>query len=125
MTIADLKKSMDARFGEHDTQFAAIDKRFDAIDARFAAVDARFDGIDARFDRLDARIVASEETTRRHFDIVAEQLRADMKLVIDKLTSMNDQISGATATNAREHGGFVHVLDDHEVRIKALERKSS
>ncbi len=76
MKIADLKKSMDARFEQHDT--------------RFEAIDARFDEIDVRFDKLEARIMASEGATRGHFDVVAEQLRADLKLWYEKLTAMND-----------------------------------
>ena len=125
MKIADLKKSMDARFESADARFENIDARFDSIDRRFAAVDARFDRVDARFDTLEARMVAWEQTIRRHFDIIAEQLRGDIKLLYDTLTASQAQIAGLTATNAQDHGGFVHIFDNHEVRIQALERKSN
>ena len=117
MKGADLKKGMDARFD-------VVDARFDAVDARLEQHEERLKEHDARFDQLEARIIDSQETTRRHFDIVAEQLRADMKLLYDGVIAMNDQISGFMRTNAREHAAILQALDNHEVRIKSLESNS-
>ena len=37
-----------------------------------------------RFDGLEGIVRKSAEETRRHFDMVAEQMRADFKVVADK-----------------------------------------
>ena len=104
MRVSALKKEMDERFAQ--------------VNARFAQVDARFAQVDARFDELERRIAAEGETTRRHFDIVAEQFRAEMRLLHDKQAASDEKMS----SNHREHATFKRALDDHEVRIQVLER---
>lgn len=47
-------------------EFAAMREE---MGSRFRAMDSRFDGVDRRID-------AEHETTRRHFDVVAEALRS-------------------------------------------------
>ena len=51
MTIPQLKRSMDRRFKRVDRRFADMDRRFEA---------------------LERLVIEEAETTRRHFDIVAE-----------------------------------------------------
>jgi len=58
--------------------------------------------MNSRFDRLEARITEGEAATRRHFDIVAESLRAEIRLRLE-------------GTDSR--------VDDHERRIQALEKR--
>ena len=69
--------------------------------AEFADVRAESGALEAR---LVERIVQEGETTRRHFDIMVERMNDIAKVVAE---------------------GVVHhttVLDDHEHRIKTLER---
>ena len=97
--------SIDARFDSMDARFESIDARFDSIDARFESIDARFQSVDAEFRSVRAEIKAEGEATRRHFDIVAEQLKDIVKVVAE-----------GTARNTGR-------LDDHEIRLTRVERK--
>ena len=56
-------------------------------------------------ERLDAKIDVSHEETRRHFDIMVEKVHEAVKLV---------------AEVGAHHGT---VLDEHEHRIKKIERR--
>src|SRR5262245_65860946 len=89
-------EAVDRRFEAIDRRFEAVDRRFDAVDARFDAMDARFDGMDARFDAMDARFDALRQevrdeiaregaTTRRHLDVVAESMKADIALFMTRV----------------------------------------
>ena len=55
-----------------------IDRKLDrlsaSVDERFDRVDERFDRVDKRFEAVLAEIAAEGEKTRRHFDMVAEQM---------------------------------------------------
>ena len=97
--------SIDARFDSIDARFEGIDARFDSIDARFESIDARFESVDAEFKSVRAEIKAEGEATRRHFDIVAEQMRDSIRVVAE-----------GTARNTER-------LDDHEIRLTRVERK--
>ena len=72
---------------EMGSRFRAIDSRFDGVDSRFDGVDSRFDSVDSRFDSVDRRIQAEHETTRRYFDVVAEDLRHDVQAVAEGVLS--------------------------------------
>ena len=54
---------------------------------------------------LRAEIRTEGETTRRHFDVMVEGMKADVKLVAE----------------ANSH--HTTILDDHERRIQAIERR--
>lgn len=65
-------------------EFAAMREE---MDTRFRVIDSRFDGVDSRFDAMDRRIEGEHETTRRHFDVVAEDLRHDLQAVAQGVLS--------------------------------------
>lgn len=97
--VRDLKTEMDGRFSELKTELRG---RFADVDRRFEQVDRRFEDVDRRFDRLEARMHEEHVETRRHFDVVAEQLKTDVKLIVE---------------------GCHNRLDNHERRIQALEKR--
>ena len=70
-----LSSSVDARFQQVDERFQQVDKRFQQVDERFQQVDQRFQQVDERFDQVVRLIVEEGKATRRHFDIVAEQMK--------------------------------------------------
>jgi chromosome segregation ATPase len=122
---------VDRRFDEVDKRFDKVDQRFDEIDQRFGEVDQRadksdqrLDGIDQRLAAMDARITGEAAATRRHMDVVAESLRADLNVVIDKTTATGEKVDRLIASNAIEHSAFLEALTDHEVRITRLEAAS-
>ena len=88
--FADTQTQMDSRFAEMDakmdTRFAEMDAK---MDTRFQGVDARFQGVDARFTAMEQRITAEGEHTRRHFDVVAEQLRGDISLLATTVATIS------------------------------------
>jgi hypothetical protein len=101
MTIAQLKRSMDSRFKR-------VDKRFDRVDRRF---ERRFERIETELRALGQEMgKRSDETrgyfekTRRHFDVVAESLHDDFRLFAEAIRADSER------------------LDDHEVRLRRLER---
>jgi hypothetical protein len=107
MKIVDLKKEMTAAFAE--------------VDARFKHVDARFEQVDARFERLERALVTEHETTRRHMDILIEQCRAEIRLALERWAEHDRRMDDLQASNARDHAAFIQWLQDHEVRLTALE----
>lgn len=70
------------------------------VRAGFAVVDRRFADLQKR---IEKRMKEDAETTRRHFDVVAESLRDTIKVI------------------AESEAHHATVLGDHEVRIKTLE----
>lgn len=92
------------------------------MDARFAQMDARFSQVDARFDVIEKKIREEGEATRLHIDVLYEKFKADLQVSLDKSVATGHAIATLDAVNAAEHTGFVRVLDDHEARLKAVER---
>jgi hypothetical protein len=100
LSVRELKAEMDVRFRELKTEMhGRFHELTTEMDGRFAAVDRRFDRLEAH---IEARMQEEHAETRRHFDIVAESLRAEIRL---------------------RHEGTDARLDNHERRIQALEKR--
>lgn len=123
MEVRELKDDMDRQFEAVGKQFEAVGKRFEAVDKRFEAVDKRFEAVDRRFEEVIALIVSEGERTRRHFDVVAEQLISERNLAIDKTLAVDQRVGRLTASNASDHVEFRARLGDHEQRLTELEPK--
>jgi septal ring factor EnvC (AmiA/AmiB activator) len=111
MKIVELKKAMDARFEQ--------------VDARFEQVDARFAQVDAHFETLETRLATEHETTRRHMEMLVDQLKAEYRVGFDRMLATDQRLASLDAVNTRVHGTIAAILDDHELRIKALEPRST
>ena len=109
MDLTELKADMDERFGD--------------VDQRFAQVDQRFARVDDRFQELIDLILSEGERTRRHFDVVAEQMKSERNFAIDKAVAVDERTGRLTASNAADHVEFSARLDDHEARLAELEQK--
>lgn len=70
LSVRDLKTEMDGRFHDLKTE----------MDGRFSELKTELNG---RFADVDRRSHEEHIETRRHFDVVAEQLRTDMKLMVE------------------------------------------
>jgi hypothetical protein len=108
---------VDARFAEVDARFAQIDERFAQVDARFAQVDARFVQIDDRFVEIQTLVTEEAQSTRRHMDVVVENAVAQIRAIATSAGVAHHRLD----VNQSEHATFTGVLDDHELRLKALE----
>jgi hypothetical protein len=108
-------KKADNEFEKIDSQFKKIDNEFVAVRAEFVAVRAEmtagFKNVDERFKQVDDQIKVEGETTRRYFDIVAEQFKEYVKVLAD-----------GTARNTERLDGHEKRLDDHDKRLMVLEQ---
>jgi len=108
MTIEELHRTVVDGVRKNDELFAGIDARFARIDERFDRVDAEFVKVRQEMrefhDALDTRILEQGETMRRHFDVMVEKVEAAVRIV------------------AEGHTHLWTVLDNHEVRLQAIEK---
>ena len=125
MRVSELKLEMDGRFVEVQQQFAEVQQRFAEVQQQFAGVrqqfaDVRqqFAEVRQQFAEMDRRITEEGEQTRRHFDVVAEQLKSEIALLataVVRLERSNVDIRAGQAT-------VFSALSDHELRLRILER---
>jgi hypothetical protein len=92
-----------------------LEKLSASVDKRFEQVDKRFEQVDQRFDAVLKEITAEGDRTRRHFDVVAEQMKYERNLAIDMATATSERLARLTATNAAEHVSF-------DTRLTELEK---
>lgn len=92
----ELTDYLDRRFDEFgqqlDSRFAAHDARFTTVDTKLAEHDARFTEHDGLLARLDARITESAAETRRHFDVIAEALMDQIRLVAEGVLTVDQKL---------------------------------
>ena len=74
---------------------------FARIDARFESVESRFESVDSRFAKLDAKIDEKFEESKRHFGVVADDLRSQTQTVAEsvgvldrKIDRVDERLSG-------------------------------
>ena len=86
------------------------------MDTRFADVHTK---MDAGFSDMQARISTEGEVTRRHFDVVAEQLTSEIAILATAVVSL----TRSHEDNRGGHITMISALNDHEVRLLVLERQ--
>jgi hypothetical protein len=109
VTLRQFQRHVDRRFDRLEKTKAGKSelRRLSArSDKRFAKFDKRFDQVDKQVAALRAQMHAHFSDARRHFDMVAESLRDDLRLFADGI-----------------HGNTER-LDNHEARLRRLERTS-
>ena len=79
-------------------------------------LNARFDGLQASF---EASIKAEGIVTRRHFDVVAEALKDEIKLIADGHAAVRDDVAVLKLGQHRLEAGQMRL----EVRQLALEHR--
>jgi len=89
--------------------------------ARFESLETRLVSLDMRLAALDTRIATEAVATRRHFDVIAEELRGSFKDVIAMTVATGEKVDRLIASNTVEHAAFLEAITDHEVRITRLE----
>ena len=62
------------------------------LDRRFEAVDRRFSEMDRRFEELRTEMRAGDADTRRHFDVVAEDLKSRIQLVAEGVLLVDEKL---------------------------------
>lgn len=95
------------------TSVGEVRKTLDAHDRRFDQIDKRFDQVDTRFEQVDRRIDQQGSSLRT----LIEAVDAKVDLVLEKVTHLMQRDLYNTAGHAR----FETRLDNHELRLIALE----
>jgi len=110
MKVSELKADMDAAFTQ-------VDERFKQVDQRFEQVDRRLEAVDTRLEAMDRRITDEGNSTRRHFDVVAEDLKSQFKAVADASAQSERRLASITSESVT----LLSALSDHELRLRVLE----
>jgi phage host-nuclease inhibitor protein Gam len=118
---SELQREMHRLSGEVKEQFAEVRERFAEVRERFAGIGQRFEQVDREFVAVRAEIAHEGEATRRHFDMVAEQMKADNALLAAGIAELSRKFEESRS----ERQTVTHILDDHELRLKTLERRRS
>jgi len=84
----------------------SIDERFAKVDEQFAKVDQRFAKVDQQFEEMKAQL-----------GVKIEALGVKVDLVYDAVIAFQDH----PKANARDHERFTVRLENHDLRILALE----
>ncbi|HSC26537.1 MAG TPA: hypothetical protein VLD67_04640 [Vicinamibacterales bacterium] len=126
-TIETLAGKIDALSISIDKRFDGVDKRLDGVDKRLVGVEKRLDASDARFDGLEKRLDASDNRfdgfekkladVRNELLIRIDGVDSKVGLVLEKVEDLIKRDVGNSVTHAR----FQERLDDHELRLIALE----
>jgi hypothetical protein len=114
--VTELKRELDTLVAHVDARFAQVDERFKETIATLEAKIAE-DGQATRH-YVETRLAEEGQTTRRHFDVVAESIRADVRAISANAAVAHQRLD----ENQSEHETFTGVLDEHELRLKSLER---
>jgi hypothetical protein len=77
----------------------------------------------AQIDKVEARISIEHQKTRAHMEVLIAQLIAEYRLGLEKMTAIEQRLANSIAASASKHAAFTAVLQNHELRITALEPK--
>jgi septal ring factor EnvC (AmiA/AmiB activator) len=113
-------EQIDTRFEQIDTRFVQIDTRFVQIDKRFVQIDKRFDQVDQRIAQVDARVSQLDQRVDEQgssLRILIEAVDSKVDLVLEKVTHLMHR----DVHNSAGHAHFETRLDNHELRLIALE----
>jgi archaellum component FlaC len=125
--ITALGKSIGQRFGRVDEHFAKVDEQLGRIDQRFATVDQQFAKVDEQLGKIDQHSATVDQqfksidqqfaALKSQLGVKIEAVDANVTLVFDAVISLR-QLADA---NTKDHQRFTERLDNHGVRILALE----
>jgi len=116
-----LRESTDERFDTVDQQFAKVDERFDKVDQRVEKVDQRVAKVEQRVAKVEQRVAKVDQRvaeTWSQLGVKIEALEANVVKVYDEVIAMREE----SKRNSSEHKTFTKRLDNHDLRILALEK---
>jgi hypothetical protein len=122
MTIEELHRTVVDGFRKNDEQFAGIDARFGGVDDRFVSIEKRFARIDERFDRVDAECVKVRQEMRGYHDVLEARILEQSETMRRHVDVMVEKVEAAVRIVAEGHVHLRTVLDNHEVRLQAIEK---
>jgi chaperonin cofactor prefoldin len=118
-SLETVSTKIDALGAKLDAFSSAVDKRFEQVDKRFEQVDKRFEQVDKRFEQVDKRFGELKEELKGELGTKIEAVDVKVDLVLEGFRSLLKK----DAANSASHARMDERLDNHEVRIAALENK--
>lgn len=80
-----------------------------------------FEQADPVLERLERALATEHETTRRHMEVLIEQIRADFRLARERWDAHDRRMDALRASMARDRAALLQWLQDHNVRLSVLE----
>lgn len=108
----------------------ALEQRVENLEQHRASVEQILPTLATKTDLADLRtelkaeLKAESEQIRRHFDLVAEGLRHEIRVVADGVVAANEGIAEMRARFAEvdaKHEDFMRIMTGHDRRITRLE----
>ena len=91
-SLEQIRQNVQEAIGGVERRLEAHDERFDAIERRFDAMDQRFDAMDQRVDALQTESREGLAENRRHFGVLHEDLRDQIRLIAEGFATTNERI---------------------------------
>jgi hypothetical protein len=101
-----------------ETIAAKIDALSRSNDERFASIETRIDALSTSIDERFAKVDAQFAETRTQLGVKIEAVETKVVQVYDEVIAMRE----GARRNVTEHEAFTRRLDNHDIRIPALER---
>jgi hypothetical protein len=101
----------------------AVEEQFKEVREQFKHVDEQFKHVDEQFKDVHERIRAESEESRRHFEMLVEQMKAERNLVLDGSLANTAELRQLRQSHLADHTLFEQTLADHEERLTQLEKK--
>ena len=79
-------------FGALHQEFGALHQEFGSLRQEFGTVREEFGTLRADFDELRREVRESAAETRRHFDVVAEDLRHDIRGIAEGVIALSERV---------------------------------
>ena len=124
LTVEGRLVTVEGRLNKVEERLDKVDGRLDSVEGKFDKVDGRFNIIDGRLDKADDRFTSFEASIERKLDEVRSQLGVKIEAVDARVTQVYDAVIALGAhgeQNRKDHKRIDEKLEDHDVRILALE----
>lgn len=82
---------------------AFLTEKFEAIDHRFEAIDQHLDVSALSSAALERKIDETRSELRLHFEVTAESLRGEIRLIAEQHGALGHRIEDLRGENRREH----------------------
>jgi hypothetical protein len=106
-----------------ETVAATLSTLQTTFEEQFKEVREQFKHVDEQFKDVHERIRAESEESRRHFEMLVEQMKAERNLVLDGSLANTAELGQLRQSHLADHTLFEQTLADHEERLTQLEKK--
>jgi chromosome segregation ATPase len=113
-TTNDRLDSIEQKLQSHDQRLESIDGKLESLDGKLQSVDERLT-VSVTGLRREMRELSADD--RRHFGVIAESLRDDIRLIAEGVATRNDKIDQVLA----QLGKHDDRLENHDLRLVLLE----